>query len=77
MITQEEADDLVQKALMRDRAERITDAEAAEADAMAERRRRVEDMTTAVDTLIKYQKIYNKKEVHAVARPLTADILLL
>ena len=44
MITQEEADDLVQKALMRDRAERITDA-------MAERRRRAEDMTTAVDTL--------------------------
>ena len=61
MITQEEADDLVQKALMRDRAERITDAEAAEAGAMAERRRRVEDMTTAVDTLIKYQKTYNKK----------------
>ena len=27
---------------------------------MAERRRREEDMTTAVDTLIKYQKTYNK-----------------
>ena len=28
---------------------------------MAERRRRVEDMTTAVDTLIKYQKIRDQR----------------
>ena len=55
---------------------RITDAEAAEADAMAERRRRVEDMTTAVDTLIKYQKTYNKKYTQEEADDLVQKALM-
>ena len=55
---------------------RITDAEAAEADAMAERRRRVEDMTTAVDILIKYQKTYNKKYTQEEADDLVQKALM-
>ena len=56
---------------------RITDAEAAEAGAMAERRRRVGDMTTtAVDTLIKYQKTHNKKYTQEEADDLVQGALM-
>ena len=43
---------------------------------MAERRRRVEDMTTAVDTLIKYQKTYNKKYTQEEADGLVQKALM-
>ena len=43
---------------------------------MAERRRRVEDMTTAVDTLIKYQKTYNKKYTQEEADDLVQKALM-
>ena len=43
---------------------------------MAERRRRVEDMTTAVDTLIKYQKTYNKKHTQEEADDLVQKALM-
>ena len=43
---------------------------------MAERRRRVEDMTTAVDILIKYQKTYNKKYTQEEADDLVQKALM-
>ena len=43
---------------------------------MAERRRRVEDMTTAVDTLIKYQKTFNKKYTQEEAGDLVQEALM-
>ena len=43
---------------------------------MAERRRRVEDMTTAVELPIKYQKTFNKKYTQEEAGDLVQQALL-